>query len=367
MAGSSLSVDDETARTLVDLGVATASGLSPQTGSSAAQFTNTFVAKANNLSDVVDISVSRSSLGLGSMALESASDYMPINNGALTGTPTAPTQSSSDNSTAIATTAFVNNHCPDASTLSKGRARIATQTEAINGIDTSTIVTPNSMLWQMGNMGNFDLMAMAFASAVSGAGASTATAAGVGKSVTGPTTVAGYGIAYYLNYGVSGNVGNPLTGYNAPFYWSKPLMLSIRFRRSSNQGAAEPCVSRLIVGGRSNGTLTTTGTLTSKGIGFEYTGGGNIFFTVHDGTTLNSYDTGITAANGAVHDINLISDGNGNAYCYIDNVLRYTSASAPTGSGASLANMVIIEVVNTGTTTASGTLQSFNLSLYQPQ
>ena len=62
--GEVLNVDDETARMLVDLGVATASGLSPQTGSSAAEFADTFLAKTNNLSEVVDPSTGRDNLGI---------------------------------------------------------------------------------------------------------------------------------------------------------------------------------------------------------------------------------------------------------------------------------------------------------------
>lgn len=62
--GEVLNVDDETARMLVDLGVATASGLSPQTGSSAALFSETFLAKTNNLSDVNSPATSRDNLAI---------------------------------------------------------------------------------------------------------------------------------------------------------------------------------------------------------------------------------------------------------------------------------------------------------------
>ena len=60
--GEVLNVDDETARMLVDLGVATASGLSPQTGSSAALFADTFLAKADNLSTVASVPATRTNL-----------------------------------------------------------------------------------------------------------------------------------------------------------------------------------------------------------------------------------------------------------------------------------------------------------------
>ena len=62
--GEVLSVDDETARMLVDLGVATASGLSPQSGSSAAQFADTFLAKADNLASVASTPSARTNLSV---------------------------------------------------------------------------------------------------------------------------------------------------------------------------------------------------------------------------------------------------------------------------------------------------------------
>jgi hypothetical protein len=64
-----LNVDDETARMLVDLGVATAVGLSPQTGSSAALFADTFATRTNNLGDLTDDSAARNNLSLGTAAL----------------------------------------------------------------------------------------------------------------------------------------------------------------------------------------------------------------------------------------------------------------------------------------------------------
>ena len=54
------------------------------------------LAAVNNLSDVASASTSLANLG-----------GAPLANAALTGNPTAPTQASSDNSTKLATTAFV--------------------------------------------------------------------------------------------------------------------------------------------------------------------------------------------------------------------------------------------------------------------
>lgn len=87
--------------------------------------------KANNLSDVASVPAARTSLGLGSAALQPTSAFdaagtaaadvsalegavttalaakAPLASPALTGTPTAPTQAEGNNSTRLATTAFV--------------------------------------------------------------------------------------------------------------------------------------------------------------------------------------------------------------------------------------------------------------------
>ena len=54
-----------------------------------------------------DAAASRTALGLGTMALESASAYAALASPALTGTPTAPTAANATSNTQIATTAFV--------------------------------------------------------------------------------------------------------------------------------------------------------------------------------------------------------------------------------------------------------------------
>lgn len=72
--GSTLSVSDQDAQMLVDLGAATAPGLSPQ---------------------------------IGSVAGALISGFAPLVSPALSGTPTAPTATAGTNTTQIATTAFV--------------------------------------------------------------------------------------------------------------------------------------------------------------------------------------------------------------------------------------------------------------------
>ena len=76
-----------------------------------------FLLKADNLSGLASVSTARTNLGLGTMATETASNYLttasaastyaPLASPALTGTPTAPTATAGTNTTQIATTAFV--------------------------------------------------------------------------------------------------------------------------------------------------------------------------------------------------------------------------------------------------------------------
>jgi hypothetical protein len=66
-----------------------------------------YAVKANNLSDLTSASTARTNLGLGTMAVETASNYALLDSPALTGNPTAPTATFGDNDTSIATTAFV--------------------------------------------------------------------------------------------------------------------------------------------------------------------------------------------------------------------------------------------------------------------
>lgn len=106
-----------------------ASSAAAAASSAASLDTSTFVQKANNLSDIVSPSTARTNLGLGSAATQASSafapaththnvgdisglssalvSYAPLSSPNFTDTPTAPTASSSTDSTQLATTAYV--------------------------------------------------------------------------------------------------------------------------------------------------------------------------------------------------------------------------------------------------------------------
>lgn len=66
--GSTLSVTETDARVLVDIGVATAPGLTPQGGWPTGELSDTFLAKADNLAGLGSTSTARTNLGLGGLA-----------------------------------------------------------------------------------------------------------------------------------------------------------------------------------------------------------------------------------------------------------------------------------------------------------
>ena len=343
--GDTLSVADDTARMLVDLGVATASGLTPQTGSAAAQFADTFAARASNLTDISSASSGRTALGLGTIATEDASTYLTT------------ASASSTYQTVLSTS----------TTSTEGKIQLATPLEALIGTDISKAITSDALTWRLSSLGNWDLFASSGSGSTSGTGAQGTWPAGGSKNATSPTTAIGYGISYYLNYFISGNSSVLSAGYNAAIQWSSPQMLSYRMRKSAS-GVEATNVLRALFGGRPNSSITTTGNLTSKGLSVVQSGNGNFIFYAHNGSGLASVDTGIACTINTLYDFVLISDGLGNAYCYINGTLRATiTGSAPVGIGAALCNVILFEAENTAIVTTNTGMQVWNCFLQTGQ
>ena len=87
--GNTLSVDDATARALVDIGVATASGLTAQTGNPTTALTDIVLQKSNNLSDLSNITTAKANLGLAYVNVDIQTFGSPTTSGSFTWTKPA--------------------------------------------------------------------------------------------------------------------------------------------------------------------------------------------------------------------------------------------------------------------------------------
>jgi hypothetical protein len=346
-----------------------------------------FLLKADNLSGLANTGTARTNLGLGTMATATAADYStttaanalyyplssnpagyltsapvtsvagrtgaitlavadvsgaaPLASPTFTGTPSLPTgtigvtQTSGNNTTAIATTAFVQQEVPAASTTAAGKVELATRLEVVEPSSSTLAVSPMRALDVLMNPGYVQIAQNNnnVATATVGTGASVFTTSMTRVCIGPNTSVAGS--AYYrpqTNGGVGQFFGKGIN--NASINFSKPFWMSGRslyddtFRGDANN------TSRITVGK----SAFTIGALAQKGIGWQKVGGlaTNFFLLAHNGTTLTSVDTntslnslGITG--GVPFDWSVYSDGSGNVTMFINNVQVATTSAGPTG------------------------------------
>jgi hypothetical protein len=319
-----------------------------------------FLLKADNLSGLANTGTARTNLGLGTMAVETATNYLTtatasstyftIANAAnkadlasptFTGTPTLPTgtiattQSPGNNTTALATTAFVTAAVPAASTTVAGLLELATRLEVVEPSSSTLAVSPMRALDVLMNPGYVQIAQNTNNVAVttSGTGASSFTTSMTRVCIGPNVSVAGF--AYYrpqTNGGVgqffAKGINNASINFSKPFWMSGRSLYDDTFRGDANN------TSRITVGKSATGA----GALAQKGIGWQKVGGlaTNFFLLAHNGTTLTSVDTntslnslGITG--GVPFDWSVYSDGAGNVTMFINNVQVATTSAGPTG------------------------------------
>ena len=255
---------------------------------------------------------------------------------ALTGTPTAPTASPGTDSTQLATTAFVQQEVPAASTTAAGKVELATRAEAIEPSSSTLAVSPLRSLEMQMHPG-FVQVAQNNNNVVtttSGTGAGIFTTS-LTRVCLGPnTSVAGY--SYYrpqTNGGVAQFVARGTA--NAVINFSKKFWMSGRSCYDATNYGDTNNTSRVTVGRSTTGA----GALAQKGIGWQKAGGtgSNIFLLAHNGTTLTSVDTNTSLTSlgigaGACFDWFIYSDGSGNVTMWINDTQVATTSSGPTGN-----------------------------------
>jgi hypothetical protein len=251
-----------------------------------------------------------------------------------TGT-TAVTQSPGNNTTALATTAFVQQEVPAASTTVAGKVELATRLEVVEPSSSTLAVSPMRALDVLMNPGYVQIAQnnnnVTTATVGTGAGVFTTS---MTRVCIGPN-VSVAGSSYYrpqTNGGVAQfyakGINDASINFSKPFWMSGRSWYDDTFRGDANN------TSRITVGKSGTGA----GALAQKGIGWQKVGGlgSNFFLLAHNGTTLTSVDTatsltslGITG--GMPFDWSLYSDGAGNVTMFINNVQVATTSSGPTG------------------------------------
>jgi len=239
----------------------------------------------------------------------------PLASPTFTGTPAAPTATAGTNTTQLATTAFVTAAVPAFETPFN-TAKLTSTTTANN---------PKSLLGVIfSDKGIIVPMNSSFVTATSGGTASLYYGALLAYT---PATGAGYGGAYYSIDGYSN--GNTLNNF---IDWSKTMGFSCVAIRG-NTGFPSGITIRITLGKGVSG-----GTLTSKGVGLDIVSGQTyVKILTHNGTSLTTTDSTYPLATNLtsnyVHQMSVISYGNGTAELFVDGVSYGTASGAPTTAG----------------------------------
>jgi hypothetical protein len=267
-----------------------------------------------------------------------------LNSPSFSGTPSLPTgtiavtQTAGNNTTAVATTAFVTAAVPAAATHTQA-LQFSSTSAFTKVIDASSQLIAPSVLRVWPSPSNYN------GTATSGAGAS-ATLYLTGYVLTSPSAgVAGNARAFHGN--ISGDLAGMLWGGtgNSLINFSRRVSMAFRFSQFPSSTAS---VTRVLLG-KIHGTAV--GDLTSRGIGVKYVPNGANFdfqLQVHDGTTLTSV-TSSTQYAGGVADLEVVSDGAGNATLYLNGASVATTTGAPTGQTGANAT-VFAEIESTAST-----------------
>jgi hypothetical protein len=273
--------------------------------------------------------------------IASAANKADLASPAFTGTPSLPTgttavtQTAGNNTTAVATTAFVQQEVPAASTTAAGKVELATVAETIVGTSTS-LVSPLSVIPSI--LARAELRALAYMNyaQVSGSGSASTPNVGAGfREIFLGSLAAGRAS---FSHGVVGTAGAQCSmsradmnkiDFSKKVWMAGKTMAGGTLSGTSYIGDANT-LCRVTLGGYSS---ATTGDMTLMGIGWKKVGGTSPFFTltVHNGTTRTDVATSVSQSSLAVIDWVIYSDGTGNVTLYINGAQAATTTAGPTG------------------------------------
>jgi hypothetical protein len=322
-----------------------------------------FLLKADNLSGLADTSTARTNLGLGTMATATAADYStttaanglyyPLSSNpssylvaaditgkadlaspTFSGTPSLPTgtigvtQTAGNNTTALATTAFVTAAVPAVATVTEARTGV-NDTKFISSLKLmDTIMYPGFRDW--GTRGS---------SATSGSGSGVTIYSTNLTEILGPNaSTSGYAMAIWdLSFSGVGMIGMTRGSNGATRAWNKPIWASGRghygfFTNDIYNGTVNSTV-RVSVGGKTTGG-TGDISVNEPGFGFKFVPGSALIFQVSkgDGSALINVTTSFTPSLKEIFDWKIYSDGAGNVTIYINDIQEATTSNGPVTS-----------------------------------
>jgi hypothetical protein len=250
----------------------------------------------------------------------------PLNSPSFSGTPSLPTgttavtQTAGNNTTAVATTAFVTAAVPALATLTDSR-QLTNDTKAMS---------PNDVLWAMMTQDYIDINRSGF----------TYTTAGTPQfNDVGSVTQRARLNATVASSVIGRPFGTSQVDQTSPFLfrnnWSSNINFNLKTYLSGRAGSfsllSDPAFNQAFWYGKIEGDAL--GALTRRGFGWAWSGGTGSRFVnlvVHNGTTLTTVASSFAVTQEIAFDWDLYSDGAGNVTLYINGSQVATSSAGPT-------------------------------------
>jgi hypothetical protein len=303
-----------------------------------------------------------------------------VDSQAFTGTPSLPTgttgvtQTAGNNTTALATTAFVTAAVPAASTTVAGLVELATVGEALRPSSSTLGMTPDTtreMLMYPGYLPMYG--GGVISTSGTGANGSFTFATQRWHELVGPNiSTAGYS-SYVFDSTFSGvgmvamtrGVGSYSRRWNSRIWASGRSMINAE---AGGYAGDANTFARVMVGGRSS--VAAGGMVAGEnGIGWKVAGGGSaaLIMTVSNGSALTETTSSFTPTGSQVFDWKIYSDGTGNVTLWVNDTQVATSTGGPTTSTAEQYNMYMEIVDQTASATARFALYNFGTKVFWSQ
>lgn len=302
---------------------------------------STFLLKAGNLSGLADATVARTNLGLGTAATSASSAFA-----AAVHTHTA--SAITDFSTAVG--ALI----PAASTTVAGVVELATDAEAVAGLDATRAITPAGDLVARIQPRHHQAL-NTFTAAVSGTGT------GASQNDFGQRVFGGLVSGSTALFRNGSNATFPTSVGNSPgvLDFSKPTAIAGLLNNNLMQAG----VSFRYTIGKTSGD--GVGDLARAGYGITCTGTGPLVLQVHNATILTSVTSSFTPTGNSCFDVVVTNNGAGNVTLFVNGASVATSSAGPSAATATTADFLQIEIINTATLTTQSIVGVSRPQYYQ--